>query len=142
MATALPSERHASVHPPEATIGPVEERPLPAAPPLRRILGPDVRMEWDSLPPVQTGFDGPLVAAMAAAVAAEDPGARLLPYLLPASTDAKSFGLLGIRHFGFTPLRLPPDLDFTALFHGVDERVPTEALHFGTRVLHHLLRTC
>jgi acetylornithine deacetylase/succinyl-diaminopimelate desuccinylase-like protein len=109
---------------------------------LRRVLGPGVRMEWDSLPPVRTGFDGPLVDAMAAAVAAEDPGARLLPYLLPAATDAKSFDLLGIRHFGFTPLRLPPELDFTALFHGVDERVPVAALHFGTRVLHRLLQTC
>jgi acetylornithine deacetylase/succinyl-diaminopimelate desuccinylase-like protein len=109
---------------------------------LARVLGPGVRMEWDTLPPVATSFDGALVAAMAAAVAAEDPGARLLPYLMPASTDAKSFDLLGIRHFGFTPLRLPPDLDFSALFHGVDERVPVDALHFGTRVLHRLLRAC
>jgi acetylornithine deacetylase/succinyl-diaminopimelate desuccinylase-like protein len=62
--------------------------------------------------------------------------------MLPASTDAKHFDRLGIRHFGFAPLRLPPDLDFTALFHGVDERVPVEALEFGTRVLHRLLLTC
>ncbi len=91
---------------------------------------------------MQTTFDGPLVAAMGAAVDAEDPGARLLPYMLPAATDAKAFARLGIRHFGFAPLLLPPDLDFTALFHGVDERVPTAALEFGTRVLDRLLRTC
>ena len=109
---------------------------------LRDVLGPDVRMEWDTLPPVGTTFDGPLVDAIAAAVAAEDPGARVLPYLLPASTDAKAFALLGIRHLGFAPLRLPPDLDFLSLFHGVDERVPVAALHFGTRVLHRLLHTC
>jgi acetylornithine deacetylase/succinyl-diaminopimelate desuccinylase-like protein len=36
-------------------------------------------------------------------------------------------------------LKLPSDLDFTALFHGVDERVPVEALEFGTRVLYRLL---
>lgn len=109
---------------------------------LARVLGPDVAIEWDSLPAVQTTFDGHLVAAMAAAVDAEDPGARLLPYLMPAGTDAKSFARLGIRHLGFAPLRLPPELDFTALFHGVDERVPTAALEFGTRVLDRLLRTC
>jgi acetylornithine deacetylase/succinyl-diaminopimelate desuccinylase-like protein len=105
------------------------------------VLGPGIDWEWDTLPPVQTTFGGPLVDAMAAAIAAEDPGARVLPYLLPAATDAKSFARLGIRCFGFAPLRLPADLDFTALFHGVDERVPVEALEFGVRVLHRLLTT-
>jgi acetylornithine deacetylase/succinyl-diaminopimelate desuccinylase-like protein len=79
---------------------------------------------------------------MRAAILAEDPGGRLLPYLLPAATDAKSFQRLGIRHFGFAPLRLPAELDFPALFHGVDERVPLSGLRFGTRVLERLLRTC
>lgn len=109
---------------------------------LAEVLGPDIEREWDSLPPVQTTFDGALVDAMAAAIGAEDPGARILPYMLSAGTDAKSFSRLGIRHFGFAPLRLPADLDFSALFHGVDERVPVEALTFGVRVLHRLLRTC
>ena len=109
---------------------------------LVEVLGPDVEAEWDTLPGVQTTFDGALVDAMAAAIAAEDPGARLLPYLLPAATDAKSFDLLGIRHFGFAPLQLPPELDFTALFHGVDERVPVAALEFGVRVLDRLFRSC
>ena len=107
-----------------------------------RILGPDVEPLWAIMPAVATAFDGPLVDAIAAAVDAEDPGARLLPYLLPASTDAKAFSALGIRHFGFTPLRLPPELDFVSMFHGVDERVPVEALRFGCRVLHRLLTTC
>jgi acetylornithine deacetylase/succinyl-diaminopimelate desuccinylase-like protein len=109
---------------------------------LAAILGPEVEREWDSLPPVQTSFDGALVVAMAAAIGAEDPGARVLPDMLSAGTDAKSFDRLGIRHFGFAPLRLPADLDFTELFHGVDERVPVDALQFGARVLTRLLRTC
>ncbi len=109
---------------------------------LAEVLGPDVEQEWDTRPPVGTTFDGALVDAMAAAIAAEDPGARILPYMLSAATDAKSFDRLGIRHFGFAPLRLPPDLDFSALFHGVDERVPVDALTFGTRVLDRFLRSC
>jgi acetylornithine deacetylase/succinyl-diaminopimelate desuccinylase-like protein len=109
---------------------------------LVTVLGPDVEAAWDTLPAVRTSFDGALVDAMARAIAGEDPGARLLPYMLSAGTDAKSFARLGIRHFGFAPLRLPPDLDFTALFHGVDERVPVDALEFGTRVLDRLLRDC
>jgi acetylornithine deacetylase/succinyl-diaminopimelate desuccinylase-like protein len=109
---------------------------------LREILGPDVLMQWDGLPPVETTFDGALVDRMSRAISAEDPGAHTLPYMLSAGTDAKSFQQLGIRHFGFSPLKLPPELDFTALFHGVDERVPTDALEFGTRVLLRLLRDC
>jgi acetylornithine deacetylase/succinyl-diaminopimelate desuccinylase-like protein len=109
---------------------------------LAEILGPDVEREWDALPPVETTFDGALVDAMTAAVLAEDPGARTLPYMLSGGTDAKSFQQLGIRNFGFAPLKLPADLDFTALFHGVDERVPTEALEFGVRVLERFLRDC
>nr|BFE61101.1 M20/M25/M40 family metallo-hydrolase [Dactylosporangium thailandense] len=102
---------------------------------LAEVLGPDVELDWDQLPPVETTFDGHLVDAMAAAISAEDPGARLLPYMLSAGTDAKSFQLLGIRNFGFAPLRLPPGLDFASLFHGVDERVPVDGLEFGVRVL-------
>jgi acetylornithine deacetylase/succinyl-diaminopimelate desuccinylase-like protein len=110
---------------------------------LDEILGPDVEREWITrLPAVETTFDGALVDAMTAAVVAEDSGAKTLPYMLSGGTDAKAFSTLGIRCFGFSPLRLPPDLDFTALFHGVDERVPVDALRFGTRVLDRLLRTC
>jgi acetylornithine deacetylase/succinyl-diaminopimelate desuccinylase-like protein len=34
---------------------------------------------------------------------------------------------------------LPDDLDFAALFHGVDERVPVDSLAFGARVFDRLL---
>jgi acetylornithine deacetylase/succinyl-diaminopimelate desuccinylase-like protein len=88
---------------------------------------------------VETDFEGDLVDAMSSALKAEDPGARTVPYTLSGGTDAKSFSLLGIRCFGFAPLRLPPELDFSGMFHGVDERVPLDALAFGTRVLDRLL---
>ena len=109
---------------------------------LRAVLGPEIEVLAQSLPAVETTFDGHLVDRMTAAILAEDPTARMLPYLLSAGTDAKSFQRLGIRNFGFTPLKLPPDLDFAALFHGVDERVPTEALEFGVAVLHRFLSSC
>ncbi len=91
---------------------------------------------------VETSFDGDLVAAMAAALHAEDPEGRMVPYCLSGGTDAKSFSRLGIRCFGFTPLRLPPELDFAGMFHGVDERVPVDALRFGVRVLDNFLDRC
>ncbi len=68
-------------------------------------------------------------------ILAEDDDAVIAPYLLTGGTDGKQWSRLGMRCYGFTPLRLPADLDFTALFHGVDERVPVDALEFGARVL-------
>jgi acetylornithine deacetylase/succinyl-diaminopimelate desuccinylase-like protein len=91
---------------------------------------------------VETSFDGALGEAMCAALRAEDPGAHPIPYLMSGGTDAKSFSTLGIRCFGFSPLLLPPDLDFMALFHGIDERVPVDGLRFGVRVLDRFLSTC
>jgi acetylornithine deacetylase/succinyl-diaminopimelate desuccinylase-like protein len=107
------------------------------------LIGPDVTREWISeLPSYETTFDGHLVDAMNDAILAVDPEARTVPYMLSGGTDAKAFARLGIRCFGFAPLRLPPELDFAALFHGVDERVPVDALQFGVEVLEHFLKNC
>jgi acetylornithine deacetylase/succinyl-diaminopimelate desuccinylase-like protein len=91
---------------------------------------------------VETDFTGELVDAMGAALRAEDPIARPVPYMLSGGTDAKSFSRLGIRCFGFSPLQLPPDLNFGAMFHGVDERVPLDGLRFGARTLARFLDAC
>ena len=104
------------------------------------LIGPDVTREWIvDLPAYETSFDGELLDAMNDALLAADPDARTVPYMLSGGTDAKHFATLGIRCFGFAPLKLPPDLDFAALFHGVDERVPVDALTFGAQVLEHFL---
>ncbi|MDP9092713.1 MAG: M20/M25/M40 family metallo-hydrolase [Actinomycetota bacterium] len=91
---------------------------------------------------VETSFDGVLVDAMCEAIRAEDPQGHPVPYLMSGGTDAKAFSTLGIRCFGFSPLLLPSDLDFSALFHGIDERVPIEGLKFGVRVLERFLANC
>lgn len=88
---------------------------------------------------VETSFDGAVIDAMAEALRSEDPGARAVPYLMSGGTDAKSFSTLGIRCFGFAPTRLPPDLDFVNMWHGVNERVPIDGLRFGVRVLDRFL---
>jgi acetylornithine deacetylase/succinyl-diaminopimelate desuccinylase-like protein len=107
------------------------------------LIGPDVTRDWiTNLPSYETTFDGDLVDVMNASLVAVDPDARTVPYMFSGGTDAKAFSRLGIRCFGFTPLRLPPDLDFAALFHGIDERVPVDALRFGTEVLAHFLTHC
>jgi acetylornithine deacetylase/succinyl-diaminopimelate desuccinylase-like protein len=110
---------------------------------LDEILGPGIERTVEHTDiALETGFEGPLLDAMRTALLAEDPGARIVPYCLFGGTDAKSFSRLGIRCFGFSPLRLPPSLDFTAMFHGIDERVPVDALQFGVRVLDRFLDEC
>jgi acetylornithine deacetylase/succinyl-diaminopimelate desuccinylase-like protein len=103
-------------------------------------IGPGVVREYVHYDiALETEFEGALVDAMAGALKAEDPGARAVPYMLSGGTDAKSFSRLGMRCFGFSPLRLPADLDFSGMFHGVDERVPLDSLKFGVRVLDQFL---
>jgi len=110
---------------------------------IGRLAGEHVRVEDIHRDiALEVPFGGDLVDAMVAALQAEDPGAVVLPYTLSAGTDNKSLARLGIRGFGFVPLRLPAELDFAGMFHGVDERVPTDALRFGVRVLDRLLGTC
>ena len=110
---------------------------------LDEVLGPRITREYTHYDiALETEFEGALVNAMVAALKAEDPGARPVPYALSGGTDAKSFSRLGIRGFGFAPLRLPADLDFSGMFHGVDERVPLDALRFGVRVLDRFLDDC
>ncbi|MFJ3231818.1 M20/M25/M40 family metallo-hydrolase [Streptomyces sp. NPDC086787] len=109
---------------------------------LDRLTGPDV--DWEFVHrevALQAPLDSPTYARMRAAVAQFAPEGHVVPYCMSGGTDAKQFSRLGITGYGFAPLKLPEGLDYQALFHGVDERVPVEALHFGVRVLDRFLRT-
>ncbi len=107
---------------------------------LRELAGPEIDIEFiTKMHGLETPYDGELAEAMTASILEEDPDAVVAPYLMSGGTDAKHFTSLGMRAFGFAPLRLPADLDFTALFHGVDERVPVDALEFGARVFDRFL---
>ncbi|WP_067468953.1 M20/M25/M40 family metallo-hydrolase [Actinomadura macra] len=109
---------------------------------IDRLLGPRVTREflnYEEAPAADPA--GGTFAALGAALRAEDPAARPVPYVMAGGTDAKSFHRLGIASFGFAPLLLGPDLDYFGMFHGVDERVPLEGLAFGTRVLDRFLDT-
>ncbi|GAA4716468.1 M20/M25/M40 family metallo-hydrolase [Nocardioides conyzicola] len=107
---------------------------------LAELVGEDVEIDYVShQQPWETPYGGDLVDAMTRSILAEDDDAIVAPYLMSGGTDAKHFRKLGMRSYGFAPLRLPADLDFTALFHGVDERVPVDALEFGARVFDRFL---
>ncbi|MDL5204715.1 M20/M25/M40 family metallo-hydrolase [Streptomyces sp. ALI-76-A] len=109
---------------------------------LDDLTGPDVTWEFEHREvALQAPVDSATYARMRAAVEEFAPGGHVVPYCMSGGTDAKQFSRLGITGYGFTPLKLPEGFDHQALFHGVDERVPVEALHFGVRVLDRFLRT-
>ncbi|KHK97294.1 hypothetical protein LK09_10765 [Microbacterium mangrovi] len=109
---------------------------------LREIVGDDIELEIVVQDiGLEAPAEGDLVDAMAASLRRHDPDAPIIPYLLGGGTDNKALSQLGITGYGFAPLRLPDDLDFTGMFHGVDERVPLDSLVFGQRVLTDLLLT-
>ncbi|MCW7944089.1 hypothetical protein AAW14_19135 [Streptomyces hygroscopicus] len=109
---------------------------------LDALVGPDVDWEFHHREvALQAPVDSPTFARMRAAVEEFEPGGHVVPYCMSGGTDAKQFSRLGITGYGFAPLKLPEGFDYQALFHGVDERVPAEALHFGVRVLDRFLRT-
>ena len=110
---------------------------------IRSIIGPDITIETVSRDiALEVNFEGDLVDAMCNAITKHDPEGIPVPYLMSGGTDNKALSELGIVGYGFSPLRLPADLDFMALFHGVDERVPISGLEFGVNVLADFLENC
>jgi acetylornithine deacetylase/succinyl-diaminopimelate desuccinylase-like protein len=108
---------------------------------IKKIVGPDIKIETITHDiALEVDFEGEIVDAMTNAILAFDPEGIPVPYLMSGGTDNKALSELGIVGYGFSPLKLPADLDFMALFHGVDERVPIDSLKFGTDVLENFLR--
>ncbi|WP_405713461.1 M20/M25/M40 family metallo-hydrolase [Streptomyces xanthophaeus] len=144
--TMLKAGYKLNVVPGEAT-GYVDGRMLPGGEAefiatLDALTGPDVRWEFAHREvALEAPVDGRTFGILRESVERFDPDGRVVPFCMAGGTDAKQFSRLGITGYGFSPLKLPPGFDYWSLFHGVDERVPVEALHFGVRVLDHALRT-
>lgn len=110
---------------------------------IRQVVGDGIEVEvLHHDVGLEVPFGGRLVDEMVAALGRHDPGAVVLPYLMSGGTDNKALDKLGITGYGFAPLQLTSDLDFPAMFHGIDERVPLSALAFGRAVLGDFLRHC
>ena len=107
---------------------------------IKRLAGDEIEVEILTRDiALEVEFAGPLVDAMCKAITGEDKEGIPVPYLMSGGTDNKALSDLGIIGYGFSPLKLPENLDFFALFHGVDERVPIDGLKFGVRVLYEFL---
>ena len=108
---------------------------------IQQIIGPDISIETLTHDiALEVDFEGDLVESMNRSILRFDPEGIPVPYLMSGGTDNKALSEIGIIGYGFSPLQLPADLDFMALFHGVDERVPVDGIKFGVDVLEDFLR--
>jgi len=104
------------------------------------LTGPDVSWEYvHEEIPLEAPPGAPVMARMARALLAEDPGSVIVPYCMSGGTDAKQFSRLGMTCYGFTPLVLPEGYDYYAMFHGTDERIPLSALEASVRIMDRFL---
>lgn len=111
---------------------------------LRAVLGPDVELEViTSAPPTITEpIASPLYDAIKHQVESREPGAVVVPYMIPGFTDGKYFTQMGARWYGFAPVKIERDANirFADMFHGNDERIPIAGLVWGTEVLDAVVR--
>lgn len=109
---------------------------------VRSLAGEGIDLEWDvAISPIASPVDSPFVDTISRALAEEDPDGVVVPFLLPASTDNKHFSRLGVRGYGFVPLRVPDDFDVYGQFHATDERIPVESLRFAARTTRRIVTT-
>jgi acetylornithine deacetylase/succinyl-diaminopimelate desuccinylase-like protein len=111
---------------------------------LRQVLGADVELEIiKSAPPVVTEpVASPVFDAIKSQVETREPGATVIPYLIPGFTDAKYFTQMGARWYGFSPVKIEKGsgIRFADMFHGHNERVPVAGLAWGVEVLDAVVR--
>ena len=104
-----------------------------------QFAGDDVEFEPLQQEPGPDEPDLELFPMLADILREADPRARTVPMLLPATTDARHLARLGIQTYGFLPMNLPPEVDFSQGLHGADERIPITALDFGTDAIYKVL---
>lgn len=110
---------------------------------LRPILGEGVELAELSAArqdPAPAAPDMGMFDLLAGILRDEDPAGIPVPYLMPGATDGRFFARLGIQTYGFLPMRLPVGIDFSRVVHAADERIPVEAVEFGTRAILEALR--
>ena len=106
---------------------------------LRKLLLSDADFEILLFEPVPEEPDMALYSMLAQILREDDPAGIPMPMILPAATDGRFFSRLGIQTYGFLPMNLPPDFNFSQYTHADNERIPLEALEFGTKAIYRLL---
>ena len=143
--TLLRGSTKINVIPSEVSVG-LDGRLLPGYQPddliaeLRDILGEDMELEITQHDPGPAEPDMGLFDTLAGILRVADPHGVSIPVLSSATTDGRLFSRLGIQTYGFLPMQLPEDMNFIRMAHGANERIPVEAVTFGTNAIYELLQ--
>jgi|SRR5579859_4171460 len=103
---------------------------------LRAVVGDDAELEVVLSGPAQPEVDLSQFELFASILREADPGCIPVPYLVQGGTDARHFASLGIRTYGFLPLNVPADFNYSLTIHAADERVPVSSLEFGAQCVY------
>jgi acetylornithine deacetylase/succinyl-diaminopimelate desuccinylase-like protein len=106
---------------------------------LRAVTGLELGLEVIRHDPAPAEPDMAMFGTLAGVLRELDADAKPVPLLLPGVTDGRFFARLGIQTYGFLPMQLPADLRFMELIHAEDERLPADAVEFGTQAIERLL---
>jgi len=106
---------------------------------LRPIIGDEIELEVIRYDPGPAEPNMGMFSLLADVLHEIDPYGKPLPLLLPGTSDARFFSRLGIQTYGFLPMKLPPEFDFLQTIHAEDERIPAEAVTFGTDAIYKVL---
>ena len=106
---------------------------------LRALTSVEMDLQIVRHDPVSGEPDLALFDTLAGSLRELDPAAKAIPMLLPGVTDGRFFSKLGIQTYGFLPMQLPPELPFMQLIHAPDERLPADAVEFGTTAIGRVL---
>ena len=145
-ATIVSGGEKINVIPDEVTVE-LDCRLLPGSSPeqafteLRALTGVEMEIELVQHDPVPERPDMAMFDRLSAILRELDPAAKPIPLLLPGVTDGRFFSRLGIQTYGFLPMQLPADMPFMQLIHAADERIPVDAVEFGTQAIQRALET-
>lgn len=108
---------------------------------VQAIVGEDLELEvFNHHEGTLFDSDTPLFNAISSSLQRHDPGCVPVPYMIPGFTDSFAYGKLGATCYGFSPVKLGPDLNFTQMYHGHNERIPVDGYLWGQRVLYDLVK--
>ena len=143
-ATIIQGGEKINVIPSEIHLG-LDGRLLPGFTPddmvdeLKPVIGEDIEIIIERFDPGPGHLDLTLFPFLKKMLEESDSTGIPIPFLLPAVSDARFFSQLGIQTYGFIPMNLPPNFNFTQVIHAADERIPVESLEFGTSVIYNTL---
>ncbi len=143
--TMLGGSGNFNVIPVEVTVD-LDGRLLPGFQPddlireVRTVAGHEGQFEVVRFDPGPSSVNMGLFGVLADILREADPEAVPCPLLLSGVTDARFFSRLGIQTYGFLPMLLPEDFNFMETIHGVNERVPVDAIEFGSRAIYQALQ--